>query len=614
MIPRKKRIMIIAVSIALLVLLIVGIFSFLYLKTDAFKSKERLFAKYFMQNFDAIQILESEDNLAIEETLNDNKYTSEVKGQIQYTQNIGTSDENKKSNINKVEVKINSDVDRQNEYDYKKIAIGTTDKDLVALEYLNKDDTYGIRLNGIKQFVSIKADDNTLEDYQIDDVEQILDQIDINEIISFTEQEKEQLKNTYIKIIQSRFSKKQYYKQAKSQITVNNQNVQTNAYYVKTTTEEYNNLYIEILEQMAKDEVLLSKIDLLEDKINEKYPNYSESGSLRQTVIDYIENKIENIKNTNIGNEEVKITVYESNGKTVRTSIEKALNKITLDFYGDSSIKIDNLELGEDVIEQTIKIEKNSNQTNAETSIQYEKLENNDIIKNISLNIKKEKNDNQIEKNIQFELANEKHQVVLEIDNNIQLVDDFEEEMNFEVNNISLAEYGKEQQQLVINILQENIENQMNDLFDFVGLDEWMEMLQNFNVIKGQAVRLPEQGEVTDVERKRFNAQFEFFASENLTKENIEELLQVAENNLSDIKAIKQSTKEEISIDEANELGNDDKEKISEIDIYIKQNSTSDEKKEKMLEYVENSSNKYKVELEYDNNGLVYLIRVKVQQ
>ena len=49
MMARKKRIAILVVSIVLVILAIVGTIIFLYLKTDAFKSNETLFAKYFMQ-------------------------------------------------------------------------------------------------------------------------------------------------------------------------------------------------------------------------------------------------------------------------------------------------------------------------------------------------------------------------------------------------------------------------------------------------------------------------------------------------------------------------------------------------------------------------------------
>ena len=83
MMARKKRIAILVVSIVLVILAIVGTIIFLYLKTDAFKSNETLFAKYFMQSFNAIDIIKNNDALGIDNTLNANKYTSELKENIQ---------------------------------------------------------------------------------------------------------------------------------------------------------------------------------------------------------------------------------------------------------------------------------------------------------------------------------------------------------------------------------------------------------------------------------------------------------------------------------------------------------------------------------------------------
>lgn len=105
----------------------------MYLKTDTFKPNETLFAKYLMQNFNAIEIFKI-DNIS-NNTLN-NKYTSNLEGKIEYTENIGTSDENKDNPINKVTIKAKNNVDRENEYNYSDISIEADNQELIALEYL----------------------------------------------------------------------------------------------------------------------------------------------------------------------------------------------------------------------------------------------------------------------------------------------------------------------------------------------------------------------------------------------------------------------------------------------------------------------------------------------
>ena len=88
MMPRKKRLTILITTIILIVGIIIGVLAFLYLKTDAFKSNETLFAKYLMQNFNAIDNLANNGTEEITNALNTNKYTSELVGKIEYVENV----------------------------------------------------------------------------------------------------------------------------------------------------------------------------------------------------------------------------------------------------------------------------------------------------------------------------------------------------------------------------------------------------------------------------------------------------------------------------------------------------------------------------------------------
>ena len=62
-------------------------------------------------------------------------------------------------------------------------------------------------------------------------------------------------------------------------------------------------------------------------------------------------------------------------------------------------------------------------------------------------------------------------------------------------------------------------------------MEEYSDMLKNIGILNKNEVQLPNEGEITEVEKRRFNSQFEFFASENLTTNNIKELLKTAEYN-----------------------------------------------------------------------------------
>ncbi len=612
---RKKRITIITIAIVLVIAIIIGILAFLYIKTDAFKSNETLFAKYLVQNFDIIEVWEKSKNTDIENLLDTNKYTSQIEGKIEYTENKGTSNEKQSSSVNNVGIKITSNIDKSNNYNYSDISIGTENEKLVGLEYLNEDDKYGIRLKDIQQFVSIKKDDETQEN-ELKNIEKLTENIDVQSIIKFSDEEKQTLKNTYLEIIKNNVSKEKYHKQSNSLITVNNKDMQTNAYYIEFTVEECNNLYIKILEQIAKDEIILSKVDLIEKQIKEIDEDYD--GNLRENFVKSIKDKIKEIEDKNIGNDKVKITVYEKNMKTVRTSIEKNNDKTIIDLYDSSSIKIDTVKIDETTDEQYIKIESKNDGTNLNVLVEYAKIQDNNTKNTVQFNYGQTFLNNELNKNIELGISNEKNEAIIKISDDTNFVQEFENEITLEKDNVDLDELDEEQSNAINGILTENVQSQLSNLLAVVNLNDYVSMLQNLGLMNKTSIELPSDGEVTETERKRFNSQFEFFVSEGLTSDNIKELIDTAENNFEDMKVLlKNGEIQDLDLDKINSSreSSDYKKEISEILFYIKRNSNNEEKKANLLTYLEKESgNKYNVSIEYDADGLTRIIRAKIQE
>lgn len=606
--PKKKRIAILITTIVLIILIVLGTLGFLYLKTDIFKSTETLFAKYFVQNFSIVDILEDIENSEIENILNSNKYTSDLEAKIEYVENMGTTNENKNSPINDVGIKVKSNVDRSNQYSYRNISVGTEETDLLKFEYINQNENYGVRLNKILQFVSvnINQDAEILEKLDIENLNKNITEIDVNSILKLSEEEKQTLMNTYLNVIQANVSKEKYYKQPKSLITIDNKDMQTNSYYIKLTLEEYNNLKIKLLEQIAQDEIILSKIDLIENEIKQRYSNNEVNKSLREQFIDFINSKIESIKNNNIGNDEVRITVYESNQTTVRTLIEKGKEKITIDLYQTSGAKIYYSELGEIIKEQTLIIEKQNNSI----SFEYENMQDNNIIINSQLNIEEIIEGDNIGRNLQLNIANKNYKATLNIINDIQIVSKFENEITLDTDNIRLSDLNEEQLERILGIILPNAQEQIANLLSVVNQEDYIEMFKNLGMINRTSIQLPTEDEVAESQRNRFNSQFEYFVSENLTQENVEELVKVIESNFEDMKILLKNGEIKDWNSEEMDFNN-----ISEILFLIKKNSYNREKKEAFLKFLEdNSSNKYTVILQHDENGFVNLVRVRIQE
>lgn len=211
------------------------------------------------------------------------------------------------------------------------------------------------------------------------------------------------------------------------------------------TVEEYNNLLIKILEQTTKNEIILSKLDLIEENIKEAYPEYEQDETLRQEFINYIEEQIEEIKNNNIGNDEVKVTVYEKDRKLVRTSVEKVNNKITIDLYNNSYIKIGQIKTGDQTSEQFIKIEKTNSTTENNIEVEYENIQDNEILYNIKVNYLQNFENEKLNRNIEMEISNNKYESIITIENQIEFVQEFENEITLEEDNIFIDEIPEEQ-------------------------------------------------------------------------------------------------------------------------------------------------------------------------
>ena len=95
--------------------------------------------------------------------------------------------------------------------------------------------------------------------------------------------------------------------------------------------------------------------------------------------------------------------------------------------------------------------------------------------------------------------------------------------------------------------------------------------------------------------------------------------MQIVKNNFNDMKVIlKTGEVEDLDLELLNSNGeesNNYKKNISEIVISIKQNSQNEDKLNDITEYLEiDKNNKYTVSLQYNDNGLVGLIRIKVQE
>lgn len=608
MMPRKKRIALaIAIpSIIVIIIIITGIL--LYLNTDMFKSNKTLFFKYFGKNSENIkEIEEIFESTEYEKNLKNNKYTDDINIKVNYTNNLQTTSEDNSNTINNVKLLIKGEEDKNNKYSYKdfklekdkNIATNTEnqsssensnesnnkEQNIMEVEYIKNDNNYGIRFSDLfKQYLLVE--NNNLKDlfrkigYSEQELENVPDSIEINDItlsdIKFTEDEIKQLSEKYSEIINKKVSKEKFEKNSKQVITINEKNITTNAYILKLTNEELNNLYVDLLESLKQDEIILNKIESIQNKINSININSSESKDLKESFAEEIDLQIEKINKTNIGNQETKIIVYENSGKTIRTAIQGKDYEINFDYINTQDEKNIELIVKKDEIETyNIKLKKDKDGIKLDI---YSNDETNPI--KISLEQNKNESDKKCSNNINLKYENANSKLEVSAEQEINIVDNFENENTLnDQNSILLNGLEKEQLQAVLNQVSEEVQQKINSISEEVKINDIQEILEELGIINKQ--QNIEAGGITETEKNRFNSKFEILKGEELDNENVLKVVEAVKDNIINAQV---DTNEEIKIEISRNESNQDIEKS--LEEYIK--------KEK--------DKKYDIKIEYDED------------
>lgn len=608
MMPRKKRIALaIAIpSIIVIIIIITGIL--LYLNTDMFKSNKTLFFKYLGKNSENIkEIEEIFESTEYEKNLQNNKYTDDINIKVNYTNNLQTTSEDNSNTINNVKLLIKGEEDKNNKYSYKdfklekdkNIATNTEnqsssensnesnnkEQNIMEVEYIKNDNNYGIRFSDLfKQYLLVE--NNNLKDlfrkigYSEQELENVPDSIEINDItlsdIKFTEDEIKQLSEEYSEIINKKVSKEKFEKKSKQVITINEKNITTNAYILKLTNEELNNLYVDLLESLKQDEIILNKLESIQNKINSININSSESKDLKESFVEEIDLQIEKINKTNIGNQETKIIVYENSGKTIRTAIQGKDYEINFDYINTQDEKNIELIVKKDEIETyNIKLKKDKDGIKLDI---YSNDETNPI--KISLEQNKNESDKKIFNNINLKYENANSKLEVSAEQEINIVDNFENENTLnDQNSILLNGLEKEQLQAVLNQVSEEVQQKINSISEEVKINDIQEILEALGIVNKQ--QNIEAGGITETEKNRFNSKFEILKGEELDNENVLKVVEAVKDNIINAQV---DTNEEIKIEISRNESNQDIEKS--LEEYIK--------KEK--------DKKYDIKIEYDED------------
>ena len=537
MMTRKKRITLIIVIVVLVLLIIGGIFTFLYLNTDMFKSNQTLFLKYLGKNSENIQDLQNIINKTeYDELLKTNLYnvTSEIK--VNYTQNVGTTEENNNNSINQLKMTIEGQTDNNNNYDYRNIKLLKNDEQVMQNEILHTSNSYGIKFTDLfNQYVVVENEN--LKDllkkigYTDEQIEFVPNSIDFSdniiEEIKFSNEDIESLINKYTSIITQNIGETSFHRQKNQVVEINGQNYLANAYSLVLTKEQLNNVYINILENLKEDEIILNKIDEIQNKINQLTLGENNQ-DLKNDFTQKIDLTIGRIRQTNIGTEETKIIVYENSGKTISTSIQTQEYQINLNCLNGYNELVFNEN---DTVTYKITIE------NVDNKLAINIENNKNQKKSLSIERTYEENDKKKDENYKVLYEIDDKRLEANINKTIEIAPIMENAQVFNNDNaVVLNNLEDSMMKEIINRVQTGLNEKIETVKQQINYQDIEQMLKDLEIIQNSEI-LSSSG-ITETEKNRFNSSFELLKGENLSGKDISASIQSVKNNLSTVEIV----------------------------------------------------------------------------
>ena len=585
----KKRLIIAIIIILILVLAIAGAgFAYLYIKTDTFRTDQELFAKYISQNAETLQKFSDSQTIKQYENLkNVEKFESNTKIKTTYSEGGEVSNA-----INNLYGTIVMQKDATDDYFYADGQVILDEQKYLESEIIKDKDVYGIRFTDVvKQFITVRDDDkfnDVANDIGIDStkLEKIMNGIDgtgkVTDAIA-TDSETETLKNKYMQLVIDTLKQGKFASNKKAVITYNNNTVNTKAYSVSLTSEQVENLLIQILNNLKTEDAIISNLQTSKEKYQEDIDKEINSLTSEKEV------------------PTVRITVYEQNGNTIRTIVEIGTNKVIVENTETNGEVKSNIQVSiinsDQTDEYKTQITKNSSE-NEENINLVTNVAKGDEQYTISWTNSMSSTDSNIQFNSTLNYKKDILTTAIVLQNEVVIGKDFDKKQELaDNNNFVLNDAEENTRKNVIEQLKQKVperwETRINLLKEALGIGE----------TKTPETEVPE-AEMTQVDINKFNAKFEFYTGDEVSAENVKTLLNIAKNSLGsyEITPVKDPEKPEET--------NPDKIKYN-FKLKIERNKIDEAGANQVLEKIK-ERNKYKVSIFYkEQNKLIDYITIE---
>ena len=584
---KNVKLIIIVLVIAMFLLAITG--GVLYFTTDLFKSNEKLFQKYVSRN---IKNIANVFDVSTEEKYIDyirkNDYTENTEISLSFLEN-----DNDQEEIYKIQSEgIVNNTDKEL---YKNIKANYGQEELANIELLRQNEIYGFRLsNLVQQFISIE---NATMYYVVSNLgyngkyfqeKMKLEDLDFTGLFDFSEEEIQKLKEDYFNVIFSDINPKSYSSKSGVMITLTNKDSITAKQYSLTLSKtELDKIYKKVLNQAINDQIILSKLERIDNEIKEIGINEPEGESIKERYITKLKAIYDSIEYLGQNDEMITFDVYQLKGKTYRTSMKTKAGEYIIDLNEKDGIELNYktiklTEEGEDISIYSLGKKQDSSRhfsfEDSNQSVEFILGIKNDenIIKAATELIYKSKEISQLKVN-----ANS----VLDFSNKKRIETEFDKNPNIILNN-----YESD----VIDNLFENLKNRAIKNLEEKQAIINTKMINNLLlwIDKKEVARKNEEQSNLELIKQRFNNKFVLYEGENVNQETLIKLLETAGKNMTDIKVLNGK----------------------QIEILIKPGENNEEKAKQIIDAISKKKYSYNIKMQYNEEGYINAISISLYE
>lgn len=348
MMGRKKRILIITLSIiTVLILIIGGVLIYLNCATDTFKSTQELFYKYLYQNGDIADVFDTNLLDRYYQKIENNAYNGEGELTIKTGNTDGTESDTKQFDdfINKTKIEYNTKSNLTEKKAETEAKIIYDNKEQFKMNFARNDNNYAVKSDEVVYKYLLLRNENLREVYtklgieNIDKIPNQFEKIDYNIYKDMKPEDKGRILSTYQNVLNKEILSNHYTKQ-KIPMQINGKEMKGNVYTLTLTEEELSSLKIKLLETLMTDELTLKYVVQF----------LQLDGSYTIKIKQAIQEEIDDLKREQIqDNGFIKIMVYECNMKLINTRIETKKYNYTIDNkYSEGNQKVELIKSSND--------------------------------------------------------------------------------------------------------------------------------------------------------------------------------------------------------------------------------------------------------------------------